>query len=186
MTDTEKFWQQEKERVRLNKSNIHPDIQLTYDENRGIVPHKDYRELYFNCHQADLNLKAFEQSDDITLEDMAMLICRDAGCELQYCQAGLIGPNQNPFSSCDEQFKNFNKCQEQEKKRYLYDNQGKSMKDHLYFMIEQKKEKFGKANEMEQQQNKQLQTEKVFKEKGFEAKENQNPNRVSVAKDEKL
>jgi hypothetical protein len=183
---TEKFWQQEKERIRINKSNIHPDIQQTFDDNRGIVPNTNFRELYFDCLQADMNLKSIEQSDKVTLEDMAMLVCRDAGCELQYCQAGLWGPNANPFTSCDDQYKKFNQCQEQEKKRYLYDNHEKTMKDHLFNMIEQKKDKFTKANEIEHQQNKQLQTEKVNREKGYITNENENPNRQSVTKDETL
>ncbi len=179
---TEKFWQQEKERLRLNK--LHPDIQQTYNDLGGKVLNKDFRELYFNCQQADMNLKAFEKEDEISVEDMAMLICRDAGCDLQFCQAGLEGPNKNPFKDCDEQYKKFLKCQEQEKKRYFYDNHSRSMKDHLFYMINQKKDKINKTNEMKEQQTENILN--IENGKGNDTKENKNPNRPKVVKDEKL
>ncbi len=177
---TDKFWQQEKERMSLNK--LHPDIQQTYNDLGGYVFNKDFREIYFNCKEADMNLKALEKGDELSVEDMAMLVCRDAGCDLQFCQAGLEGPNKNPFQDCDEQYKKFIKCQEQEKKRYFYENNGRSIKDHLYYMVKLKKDKINKENE-----TKQLQTENVLNiEKGYDSKENKNPNQPKFAKDEKL
>jgi hypothetical protein len=171
---SEKFWQKEKDRVKSNKSNIHPVIQQSYDDNRSIVPNYNFRESYYNCNQGDLNLKALEKSDDITLDDLGFLLCRDAGCELQYCQSSMIDQNERPFKNCEEQYKKFNQCQEQEKKRYLYENDGKiSIKEHLNLMLEKKKyDNKNRLNELEMESNKQIQTEMINRGE----KENQNPN----------
>jgi len=182
---TEKFWQQEKERIRLNKSNIHPIIQQSFDDNRSILPNKNFRELYFNCNQGDMNLKQFENSDNVSLEDMGMLICRDAGCELQYCQASLTDPNDKPFSNCDEHYKKFNQCQEQEKRRYLYENEGRTMKDQIFHMLEVKKNEKFKANEIEKDKDKQLKIEQINKQKSM-MKENENPNIKKRVIEEKI
>lgn len=184
---TEKFWQQEKERIRLNKGNINPLIQQTFDDKQALVPNKNFRELYYNCMQGDLNIKSWERSDDMSLDDMGMLICRDVGCELQYCQASMSDPYEKPFENCDDHFKKFYQCQEQEKRRYRYDGQGRSMQEQIAFMLEKKKkEKVHGVNQYEQETNKQLQTEKVDKGKEIAMKENESDKRPKMVMEQKL
>ena len=136
---TEDYWQQEKKRIRINKNNVNPILQQTFDDKKSLVPNKNFRELYYNCLQGALYLKQYAQSDDITLDDMGMLICRDIGCELQYCQASMYDPHEKPFDNCDEQYQSFSSCMVQEKRRFIHDGQGRSMQEQIVFMLEKKR-----------------------------------------------
>jgi len=164
---TENFWQQEKERIRKNQGNINPIIKQTFEDKQALVPNKNFRELYYNCMKGDLNLKSWEKSDSLSLEDMGMLICRDVGCELQYCQASMADPYEKPFENCDEHFKKFYQCQEQEKRRYIYDNQGRTLQEQIAFMLEKKKNERMKnmVDELEREKNKQIRIEQINKER---------------------
>jgi len=185
---TENFWQQEKERIRKNKDNVNPLIQQTYDDKKALVPNKNFRELYYNCMQGSSNIKAWEQSENMSIDDMGMLICRDVGCELQYCQASISDPYEKPFENCDEHIKKFFQCQEQEKRRYSYDNQGRTMQEHIAYMLEKKKkEKAHGVNLLEQNNlTKQIQTEQVNKEKEIAMKTIQNEKRPEIVMEQKL
>ena len=184
---TENFWQLEKERIRLNKDNIHPVIQQTYDDKQALVPNKNFRELYYNCMQGHLNIKSWERSDDLTLDDMGMLICRGVGCELQYCQASMLDPYEKTFENCDDHIKKFYQCQEQEKRRYIHDGQGRTLQQQIVFMFEQKKkEKKHGVNVLEQKLNRQIQTDLFNKEKDIAVKENENANRPIIVMEQKL
>ncbi len=158
---TENFWRQEKIRIKQNQGNTHPVIQQTMEDKQSLVPNKNFRELYYNCMRGDLNIKSWERSDSLSIEDMAMLICRDVGCELQYCQASLSDPYEKPFENCDEHFKRFYDCQSQEKRRFNFDSQGRTMQEQIAFMLEKKKnEKLkGLTNKFEIDKNKNIQFE---------------------------
>lgn len=151
---TENYWQQEKKRIEMNKGNIHPVLQQTYDDKRALVPNKNFRELYYNCLQGALYLNQYAQSENISLDDMGMLICRDVGCELQYCQASMSDPFEKPFENCDQHYKLFSDCMSQEKRRYLHDGQGRTMQEQIAFMLEKKrKEKYQYITQFEQPHN---------------------------------
>jgi len=68
-----------------------------------------------------------------------MMICRDIGCELTYCQASIYDPYERPFENCDEQFKNLNSCIAQEQRRFIINPEGRSMQEQIQFMLEKKK-----------------------------------------------
>ena len=158
---TEKYWQQEKIKNNINKNNVHPIIQQTYKDKKALEPNKNFRELYYKCLQGALFLKQWGQSDNLTINDMGMLICRDIGCELQYCQASIADPNETPFNSCDEHFKRFTNCMTQEIRRYIYDGQGRTMQEQVAYMLEKRnKEKY--EHLMEEKQKEVINTKKYL------------------------
>lgn len=169
---TEKFWQQHKKANEKNKNNVNPIIDQTYTDKRNLVPNKNFRELYYNCLQGALYLKQFAQSEEISFDDMGMLICRDAGCELQYCQTSIADAFEMYFHNCDEQLRNFSNCMTQEKRRYLYDGQGRSIPDQIAYMLEKKRrEKYHHLNEYEREHNLNVKMEEQRK-KEYTIKEN--------------
>jgi len=140
---TEKYWQEEKRRVDMNKNNIHPVIQQTIEDNKSIHSLKNPKALYYECLKGALYWRQWAQSDDLSPDEMATIICRDTGCELTYCQATLYDPNERPFENCDFQFRQLTKCIDQEQKRYLDNPQGRTVQEHVIFMLDKKrKEKY--------------------------------------------
>jgi hypothetical protein len=140
---TENYWQQEKRRNELNKNNIHPIIKQTMEDNKAIQSLKNPKALYYDCLKGALYWRQWAQADDLSLEDGAMIICRDTGCELSYCQASLYDPNERPFENCDYQFRQLNSCIAQEQKKYVDNPQGRTIQEHVLYMLDKKrKEKY--------------------------------------------
>jgi hypothetical protein len=135
----EKYWQEEKKRIDRNKDNIHPVLQQTYEDLKKNVPAKHPKALYADCLQGSLFWNQWAKSDDLSLPEMGMIICRDIGCELTYCQTSMADPYERPFDNCDQQFKALNSCISNEQRRYLMDPQGRSMGEHVNYMLEKKK-----------------------------------------------
>jgi hypothetical protein len=136
---TEKYWQQEKKAIEKNKDNINPIISQTIEDKKKLIPNKHPKVLYSDCLQGALYLTQWALSDDLNIDDMGMLICRDMGCELTYCQATIFDPYERPFENCDEQFRRFNACIGMEKRRFLYDSEGRTMQQQVAYMLEKKK-----------------------------------------------
>ena len=141
---TEKFWQQEKKNIDKNKDNTNLIIQQTMEDKKKLVPSKHPKALYADCLQGALYLKQWSQSDDLSVDDMSLLICRDRGCELTYCQATLSDPYERPFENCESHFKQFNDCILQEKRRYLqHDIESRTMQQQIeYMLLKRKEEKY--------------------------------------------
>jgi hypothetical protein len=140
---TEKYWQQEKRRVDLNKNNIHPDMKQTMEDIKANQPLKNPKALYYECLKGALYWRQWAQADDLSLDEMATMICRDTGCELTYCQATLYDPNERPFENCEIQFRQLTKCIDQEQKRYLDNSEGRTPQEHVLYILDKKrKEKY--------------------------------------------
>ena len=138
---TEKFWQQEKKNIDKNKDNINPILQQTMNDKKSLIPSKHPKALFTDCLKGALYFRQWALSDDLNVDDMSLLICRDMGCELTYCQATLSDPYERPFENCNSQFKMFNDCILQEKRRYLQtDIQSRTMQQQIEFMLQKKKE----------------------------------------------
>lgn len=135
---TEEYWRRERENIKKNADNVNPILQQTFEDHKNPNP-KNFRELYTNCLKGALYLNQYAQSENISIDDMAMLICRDKGCELQYCQASMHDPYEKPFENCDEHYKNFAGCMSAEKRRYVYDGQERTMNQQIEYMLEKKR-----------------------------------------------
>jgi hypothetical protein len=144
---TEEYWQQYKKNLESNKKSINPVIQQTYDDMKELIPARNAKALYVDCLQGALYLRQFALSDSLSLDDMSMLICRDVGCELEYCQASMSDQYERPYENCDSQFKKLNKCIAQEQERYI-SNPERSMQEQVLYMLERKKEKYHDILEM--------------------------------------
>jgi hypothetical protein len=136
---TEDYWQRQKQIEEANIKNTHPDIAQTYADMKELVPAKGAKYQYIECLKGALYLRQWAQSDKLTVDDMSMLICRDMGCELQYCQQTISDPYDRPFKNCDSQFRNLNRCIAQEQDRYMSNPEGRTMQEQVLYMLEKKK-----------------------------------------------
>jgi hypothetical protein len=140
---TEEYWRAEKERIKKNADNINPIIAQTMEDNKSIIPPRHPKALYGDCLQGALYWDQWARSEDLSTNDMAMMICRDLGCELTYCQATLSDPYERPFENCDQQFKQLNSCIAQEQRRYQINPEGRTVQEHVQYMLaKKKKEKY--------------------------------------------
>ena len=135
---TEGYWQRQKQINEMNKSNIHPVIDQTMKDKKELVSRKHAKEYFVECLKGALFIRQYALSDDLTVHDASMLICRDMGCELQYCQSTLSDPYDRPYENCDMQFRALNKCIAQEQDRYL-SNPERSIQEQVLYMLEHKK-----------------------------------------------
>lgn len=136
---TEKYWQERKYWNKRNDKNLNPLIENTYNEKRAIAPNKHFKELYAICLKGSLDLKLWEISDDLTVDDMGLLACRDVGCELNYCQTSLSDPYEKPFQNCDSQTRAFYSCISREVDNYNSIDSNIPLKDYLKVTLENKK-----------------------------------------------
>lgn len=170
---TEDYWQKEKQNMKKNEGNIHPDIAQTYADMKSLGSTKHFKQIYLDCLQGALNIKQWEQSDNLTVDDMGMLICRDVGCELTLCQNSMADPYERPFSNCDAQFRNLNRCiaseiEEYEKEGHL----DRTMQEQIKMKLEKrKKEKYFNILQGEKMDLK----EQKMQEKEYIIRENKQP-----------
>ncbi len=116
-------------------------------DKKELVPAKNAKVLFTECLKGALYLGQFAESEDLSVEDKGMLICRDVGCELQYCQATLSDPYDRPFQDCNAQFRAFTRCIAQEQDRYI-SNPERSVQEQVLYMLEQRKNKYTHIFEM--------------------------------------
>ena len=80
------------------------------------------KELYAQCLKFSPYWHHVAASPKIGINDIAMIVCRELGCEMNYC--GLLKksvPSEWEGSSdCSNELKNFNICLSQETKRYQW------------------------------------------------------------------
>lgn len=136
---TEKYWQERKHFNNINDKNLNPVLKKTFDDKKENVPVKHFKERYWECLRGSLDIKSWERSDDLSVDDMGMLACRDVGCELNYCQTSMTDPYESPFENCDGQQKEFYGCIQREIRMYNYNSHGRSLQDHLKLRLEEKK-----------------------------------------------
>ena len=136
---TEKYWQSKVQNDKSNKPN--EILRRTYQDKIDKAPNKHFKDLYYECLKGSLNIRQWEISDELEVEDMAVLACRNVGCELNYCTTSMFDAYERPFNDCDQQQKEFFTCINQEIRMYNLFPKGNSIKEHLQFVLNQKKDK---------------------------------------------
>lgn len=136
---TERNWQQIKFWKDSNSKNINPIFQMAYNDNASIIPNKSYNELNTLCRQGSFDIKMWEISDSLSLDDMALLACKDIECELSYCQSSMTDPYEKHMKNCNMQINSLNKCLDNEIAKYKSLEKPIVMKTYLKGLLEEKK-----------------------------------------------
>ncbi len=136
---TERNWQQIKFWRDSNSKNINPIIQMAYNDNVSIIPNKSFNELNTLCKQGSFEIKMWEISDNLSLDDMALLACKDAECDLNLCQSRMTDPYEKQMKNCNMLFSSLNKCLDNEIAKYKSLEKPMVMKTYLKGVLEERK-----------------------------------------------
>jgi hypothetical protein len=137
---TEELWQQRKVYNDENAKNENKLLKITREDYDGFKPSRHFKSLYQECIKGSSTLKLWGSSENLTVDDMAVLACRDTGCELNYCQTSMHDPHEyKTFKNCDQQTRAIYKCISQEITHYNLAPKGKNTQEHLKFVLERKR-----------------------------------------------
>ena len=75
--------------------------------------------MYYECLMDGGNWQPYAKSPTFSVEDMAMLACKDLGCAINYCRLlnwdeYTKGKGQEQIALCGKEFDAFNACMTQE------------------------------------------------------------------------
>lgn len=150
---TEDYW---RNKARRPQSLENPIILDAFEEKKKKATGRHPKDLYSECLAKSNYIRMWEDSEELGLEDMSMLLCRDKGCDLTYCQATLADPYEQPFADCFEQSAAFNDCMVREQRRYNFQALGVPLriyiKQRMADMMAEKNLPLVQKNEMKEKE----------------------------------
>ena len=81
---TEEFWQKWQDGKRKQQPNIIWN-SLAKQMREDAIKDKHPDELYAICRTDNNYLRHYRASAKLTIDELAMFICRDVGCDMTYC-----------------------------------------------------------------------------------------------------
>jgi hypothetical protein len=75
--------------------------------------------MYSLCKTDNNYWKHYRYSENLDPDSVSLVLCKDSGCDLMYCQA-LTYQGKDEMYGCVEQYQNFRNCYLQEKRRFNY------------------------------------------------------------------
>ena len=154
---TEAFWQQEQKKQNANPMNTNLIWKTTQKDVKDHASDKHPKALYAECLKNSSFWHSFAASPKISIDDMAMMVCRDIGCVVNYC--GLIKKSYvtewEGSSDCKEEIKAFNDCMTQERRRFAWLTEKPPMYEYIQQRIadRNKNKKFLLVLSEEEQEN---------------------------------
>lgn len=119
---TEEYWRKYKNKYDnevFQKNEFWRDVKADMKKKeKG----KHYKELYTICKSENPYIRQIRNSPNITIDGVAEIICRDIGCDLQYCMSlqNKVSSNSKSvvdLNGCKFQYSNFTNCLKNEKFR---------------------------------------------------------------------
>ena len=98
---------------------------MTSDEHNKLLdsPYPDVakhpKALYIECLRLSKAWRGFAAAESWSIEDMAMLVCKDVGCAVNYCSL-VKNTVWDAGSDCQNEIKEFNNCMVSETRRYAW------------------------------------------------------------------
>ena len=152
---TEHFWQQEKERLKGNSEQSNRLLKQTYQDAAELKKPSHPKKLYIECLKNSTYWHHYSSSDSFSIDDMAMLACKNVGCAINYCslQKQSLESDWAGSSDCMEEINSFNKCMVAERRRYAW--MDKSIRPPIYDYVQNRikekalEEKYGLLSDTE-------------------------------------
>ena len=119
---TEEFWQQEQKKQLGNPQNTNLIWKTTMEDVKAYASDKHPKALYAECLKNTQFWHHYAASPKISVDDLAMMVCRDLGCAINYCsliKKSYVTEWENS-SDCTQEIKSFNECMAQERRRFLW------------------------------------------------------------------
>ena len=96
-----------------------------------MIKDKHPDELYAICRTDNNYWRHYRASTKLSIDELSMMICKEVGCDLSYCQHLVHKPKSmhQQIDNCTPQFNAFRDCVVREKKMFRSFMQGRDMKD---------------------------------------------------------
>ncbi len=154
---TEDYWQKYKkeyDNTLFQKNEFWRNVKRDVEKNNE---GKHYKELYNICRSDNPYIRQIRNSPNITIDGVAEVICRDNGCELQYCLSLHKIANKNrkkplKLYGCKTEYSNFTNCIKNEKLRLV------QKEKELFNLIKKLNLKNSTQVEQDQFKNKEIRT----------------------------
>lgn len=140
--DPQTFWKQEIKRKEDNPYLSSKIWKQTWEDMESIKSDKHPKDLYTECLSNNPYWRYYTNNSNLSVDDLAMALCKDVGCDLNYC--GLIKKSipsdWKGSSDCTNEYKAFNSCIAREKRVWLSNKVEISMYDYIQSRYEKDKE----------------------------------------------
>lgn len=153
---TEEYWRKYKRKFDnevFQRNEFWRDVQSDLNRKKKGKHHK---ELYSICKAENPFIRQIRNSPNITIDGVAEIICRDIGCDLQFCmslQKFSDRDKKKPLdlNGCRDQYSSFTNCLKNEKMRL------KNREKELFNLVNGLKSKEGFKNMTNDQFAKEIQ-----------------------------
>ena len=88
---TEKFWQKERANQQENVFEKNKLWKQTKKDAESIASRKHPKALYVECLKNSSFWHSYAAAESFSVDDMAMLACKDVGCAVNYCSLLKMG-----------------------------------------------------------------------------------------------
>ena len=112
---TEDFWRKFKSNKEKSENKLFTEIES--ELKRKFKREKNPQEMYSMCKTDNNFWKHYRWSENLDPDAVSLVLCKDVGCELMYCQA-LTMQGKDEMYGCVEQYQNFRNCYIQEKRKF--------------------------------------------------------------------
>jgi hypothetical protein len=112
---TEDFWRKYKDNKEKSGNRIFNDVES--ELKRRFKAEKTPEEMYSMCKTDNNYWKHYRNSENLDPDAVSLVLCKDVGCELMYCQA-LTQQGKDNMYGCKEQYQNFRECYITEKRKF--------------------------------------------------------------------
>jgi hypothetical protein len=112
---TEDFWRKFKDNKQKSENKLFNDIES--ELKRRFKSEKSPEEMYSICRTDNNYWKHYRWSQNLDPDAVSLVLCKDVGCDLTYCQAK-TAQGKDEMYGCVEQYHNFRDCYIQEKRKF--------------------------------------------------------------------
>ena len=178
---TEEYWQDHMKKENANRNlilnNVQKDMQRrTMHGSKGKLGHP--KALYIECLKNNAYWMHYSASSKLDSKDVAMMVCKDIGCEINYCsqiKLSSLESEREPDRDCTPEINNFNTCMNMEQRRFQWTKDKPPVFDYIQNRIQEKKElaKYKLLLEQEQDQQEDAQPSQSLRDKIIEEKNSQ-------------
>ncbi|CAI2381544.1 unnamed protein product [Moneuplotes crassus] len=117
---TEEYWRSYMKKKEITDKNIF--VTGVRDVLRQeAIKNKHPDELHGICKTDNNYWRHYRASTKLTIDELAMMICKDTGCDLAYCQMQMHKPKlgrKQAFRDCSNEFSDFRNCFLREKRLF--------------------------------------------------------------------
>ncbi len=112
---TEEWWRKFKDNKTKSENKLFTEIES--ELKRKFKSEKKPEEMFSMCKTDNNYWKHYRWSENLDPDAISLVLCKDVGCDLMYCQA-LTMQGKDEMYGCVEQLQNFRDCYIKEKRKF--------------------------------------------------------------------